>query len=128
MFDFPGLTTVTSFPVSYFLIMEKSKIKNSLVVGKSGEDCNRVCEKKSMSCNPEILPMVNMPTWLRDFLPNCERFISIRSQKYWTLGYPAVNGDTCIYQSKQSLLGCDGRPEGENHRICPCQKQTLPSV
>ena len=78
-----------------------------------------------MTCNPEILPLVNTPNWLRDFLPNCERFISIRSQKYWTLGYPAVNGDTCIYQSKQSLLGCSGRPEGENHRICPCQKTSL---
>lgn len=91
-------------------------------MGKPGEDCYSVCEKKTMYCNPEHLPRVNTRAWLASFLPNCEKFLAIKSLKYWTLGYPAVNDETCIYQSKQALLGCGGRPEGENRRICPCQK------
>ena len=69
--------------------------------------------------------LTNTRDWLAEFLPRCDKFLPIKSIKYWTLGYPAVNGKTCILQSKSSLLGCSGVPEGENKRICPCQREQI---
>ena len=92
------------------------------LIGQTGQDCNSVCKSKRMKCNHDMMQLINTKYWLREFLPRCEKFWPINSLKYWTLGYPAVNDKNCIIQANPSLLGCSGRPEGQNKRICPCHK------
>jgi len=81
--------------------------------------------KKRRHCNYEMLPFINQKRWMKSFWPKCKNFIKITSRSYWSLGYPAVNGANCILQENNRLLGCTVPGEGENRRVCPCQKAKL---
>ena len=70
-----------------------------------GTDCSQACSTKGLTCNAEMFSYINQKRFLTTFWPKCKNIIKITSRSYWSLGYPAINGQNCILQViKYSML------------------------
>ena len=63
-----------------------------------GTDCSQACRTKGLTCNAEMLSFINQKRFLTNFWQKCKNIIKITSRSYWSLGYPAINGQNCILQ------------------------------
>ena len=73
-----------------------------------GTDCSQACRTKGLTCNAEMLSFINQKRFLTNFWQKCKNIIKITSRSYWSLGYPAINGQNCILQVTKCIFKIRG--------------------